>query len=130
MRKAGAIVGSVCTLTALVLILSEWFATDPAQAGGAGAQVQQERGGASGGGGRNEGRNSSSSRSSTPPQIKYQKEPLSKEILARTSFAPVVKKVAPSVVTIYSTKNVENRMRNNPLFDDPFFRRFFGFGDG
>src|SRR4051812_13833399 len=109
MRKAGAIVGSVCTITALVLILSEWFATDPAHAGGAGAQIQQERGGATGGASRNEGRNSSSGsgRSSTPPQIKYQKEPLSKDILARTSFAPVVKKVAPSVVTIYSTKNVE-----------------------
>ena len=115
-------------LAALTLILSEWLATSSAQEG-AGAQVQQEQGGASGSGGKDRN-NSGTGRSATPPQIRYQKEPLSKDVLARTSFAPVVKKVAPSVVTIYSTKNVENRFRNSPLFDDPFFRRFFGFGDG
>ncbi len=41
------------------------------------------------------------------------------------SFAPIVKKVAPSVVTIYSTKMVRDDPRN-PLLSDPFFRRFFG----
>src|SRR6185503_3068962 len=96
MRKAGAIVGSVCTLGALVLILSEWLATSPLQAG-----------------------------ASSEPQIKLQKEPLSRDVLARTSFAPVIKKVGPSVVTIYSTKMVRTTGRS-PLFDDPFFRRFFG----
>ena len=39
------------------------------------------------------------------------------------SFAPVVKRVAPAVVNVYAAKTVENR---NPLFEDPFFRRFFG----
>jgi serine protease Do len=41
------------------------------------------------------------------------------------SFAPVVKKVAPAVVNIY-TKRVVSRRVTSPLFDDPFFRRFFG----
>jgi len=40
------------------------------------------------------------------------------------SFAPLVKKVAPSVVNIYARKIVRRR-GGSLLFDDPFFRRFF-----
>ncbi|OAB56102.1 serine protease [Phormidium willei BDU 130791] len=40
------------------------------------------------------------------------------------SFAPVVKQVAPAVVNIFASKTVTQRQ--SPLFDDPFFRRFFG----
>jgi len=40
------------------------------------------------------------------------------------SFSPIVKKVAPSVVNVYGAR-VE-RQQQNPLFEDPFFRRFFG----
>ena len=39
------------------------------------------------------------------------------------SFAPVVRRVAPTVVNVYAARVVENR---NPLLDDPLFRRFFG----
>ncbi len=47
----------------------------------------------------------------------------------RLSFAPIVKRTAPAVVSIQAAKMVENR---NPLMEDPFFRRFFGpnFGGG
>jgi Do/DeqQ family serine protease len=41
----------------------------------------------------------------------------------RMSYAPIVKRVTPAVVTVSAAKTVENR---NPLMDDPFFRRFFG----
>jgi len=41
----------------------------------------------------------------------------------RLSYAPIVKRVAPAVVTISAARVVAN---NNPLFNDPFFRRFFG----
>jgi len=41
------------------------------------------------------------------------------------SFAPLVKKSAPAVVNIYARKIVRQR-GNLPLFNDPFFRRFFG----
>ncbi len=41
------------------------------------------------------------------------------------SFAPVVKKVAPTVVNIFSERVVQQRPVS-PLFSDPFFRRFFG----
>ncbi|GGC57939.1 Do family serine endopeptidase [Chelatococcus reniformis] len=40
------------------------------------------------------------------------------------SFSPVVKQVAPAVVNVYGAR-VERRQQN-PFFDDPFFRRFFG----
>ena len=42
----------------------------------------------------------------------------------RLSFAPVVKRVAPAVVNISTTRVVEQR--GSPFFNDPFFRRFFG----
>jgi Do/DeqQ family serine protease len=41
------------------------------------------------------------------------------------SYAPIVQRVTPAVVTVSAAKTVENR---NPLMDDPFFRRFFGGG--
>ncbi len=42
------------------------------------------------------------------------------------SLAPVVRQAAPAVVNVYGTR-VEKRQQN-PFFDDPFFRRFFGDG--
>jgi len=41
------------------------------------------------------------------------------------SFAPVVKQVAPAVVNIFS-KRVVRQQSGSPLFNDPFFKRFFG----
>ncbi len=41
------------------------------------------------------------------------------------SFAPVVKKVAPAVVNIFSKRVVRQR-GISPFFNDPFFKRFFG----
>ena len=40
------------------------------------------------------------------------------------SFAPIVKKTGPAVVNIYARKVV--RQRSGWMFDDPFFKRFFG----
>src|SRR5712671_3197180 len=43
------------------------------------------------------------------------------------SFAPVVKRAMPAVVNISSSKVVkEQGMPSNGMFDDPFFRQFFG----
>src|SRR6185437_10012457 len=39
-------------------------------------------------------------------------------------YAPIVKRVEPAVVNVYAAKVVKN---HNPLFEDPIFRRFFGF---
>lgn len=41
------------------------------------------------------------------------------------SYAPVVKRIAPAVVNVYAQRT-ENQQARNPLFDDPFFRQFFG----
>ena len=60
-----------------------------------------------------------------PPQEK--RVPAPGEV--KLSYAPLVRKVAPAVVNVYAAKLMQNR---NPLFDDPFFRQFFGrdFGGG
>ncbi|MBM3570221.1 MAG: Do family serine endopeptidase, partial [Alphaproteobacteria bacterium] len=42
------------------------------------------------------------------------------------SFAPLVKRAAPTVVNIYTKRVVESRGIRSPFADDPFFRRFFG----
>jgi serine protease Do len=41
------------------------------------------------------------------------------------SYAAVIKRVTPSVVTIQSTRTIR-RNYGNPFFDDPMFRQFFG----
>jgi Do/DeqQ family serine protease len=46
----------------------------------------------------------------------------------RLSYAPVVQRVTPAVVNVYAAKAVQ--VRNNPLFEDPLFRRFFGVPGG
>ncbi len=42
----------------------------------------------------------------------------------RLTFAPLVKRVAPAVVNIFAKRTVRGTV--SPLFNDPFFRRFFG----
>ena len=46
----------------------------------------------------------------------------------KLSFAPVVKRVTAAVVNVYA-QHVE-KAQANPMFDDPFFRQFFGGGGG
>jgi serine protease Do len=57
------------------------------------------------------------------PNITVETTPVNRDAKLGTSFAPIVKKAAPSVVNIYSTRIVRQR---NPLLDDPIFRQFFG----
>jgi S1-C subfamily serine protease len=64
------------------------------------------------------------------PQINVDAAPLQRT--PANSYAEIVEKVSPSVVTI--SINEMRRMgdrgnRNNPLLDYPFFRRFFGVPD-
>lgn len=44
------------------------------------------------------------------------------------SFAPLVKKVAPAVVNIYTKRTTVSRTASNPFMDDPFFQQFLGNG--
>lgn len=60
------------------------------------------------------------------PVVKVESTPVNRELRPMASFAPIVKKAAPSVVNIYSTRIIHERPRRNPFRDDPFFRQFFG----
>jgi serine protease Do len=63
----------------------------------------------------------------TPVTLTVNDQPLSREVKLSTSFAPVVKKISPSVVKVFtSTKPRQSPMQDVPGFDHPFFRRFFG----
>ena len=61
-----------------------------------------------------------------PAHVKVDDSAIDRNQRAPLSFSPVVKKVAPSVVNIYSTMTIHERTQLNPFFSDPFFRRFFG----
>jgi serine protease Do len=65
-------------------------------------------------------------RAASSPQLYIQDAPLRPDLRAGASFAPIIKKVAPSVVNIYSSMTIHERQAPNPLMNDPFFRRFFG----
>ena len=63
-----------------------------------------------------------------PPKIKEDFSPIQRTT-GKNSFAPVVKKVTPSVVTISTTSKPENLNAfgsSEAPFNHPFFRRFFG----
>lgn len=60
------------------------------------------------------------------PQLKFDDVPLTFDTQPGLTFRPIIKRVAPSVVNIYTAKTVQQSPRLSPLFDDPFFREFFG----
>ena len=51
--------------------------------------------------------------------------PTSRELI-HLSFAPIVKKVAPAVVNVFSRRVVRTGAGPGSVFNDPLFRRFFG----
>jgi len=60
--------------------------------------------------------------SANPPKVSVSDHPIDRTARTGNSFSPVVKKVAPSVVNIYSTRTLKMPRFRNPLFD------FFGEG--
>ena len=67
-----------------------------------------------------------SAHASAVPNLNFSDAPIARDTRPALSFAPVIKKVSPSVVNIYTAKTVRENPRMSPLFDDPFFRQFFG----
>ncbi len=60
--------------------------------------------------------------------------PINRDATPNISYANIVKKVTPSVVSVIPMRSRPSRRMTipHPFFDDPFFRRFFGpefFGD-
>lgn len=67
--------------------------------------------------------------SSSPLVLKHDAAAVSRGPLERASFSDIVKRVAPSVVKITSemkAKRVRLNGADNPAFNDPMFRQFFG----
>jgi serine protease Do len=60
------------------------------------------------------------------PAIKVEATPVNRDARLGASFTPVVRKAAPGVVNIYSTRIVHERLMRNPLLNDPVFRQLFG----
>ena len=62
------------------------------------------------------------------PELKFDGTPLP---AGTPTYAPIVEKVSPSVVTINTSQTSKrgegpNALSGHPLFDDPMFRKFFG----
>jgi S1-C subfamily serine protease len=64
------------------------------------------------------------------PQLNIADSPVPRENRPELSFAPVVKKVSPSVVNIYTAKTVQENPHLSRLSEDPIFRQFFGEAEG
>ena len=67
----------------------------------------------------------------TPPKVIVDDTAVERDGKFTTSFAPVIKKVAPSVVSIFATRilkesEASDMRRMHPFFNDPAFREFFG----
>jgi serine protease Do len=58
------------------------------------------------------------------PGVVVNDTPISRDLKLGTSYAPIVKKAAPSVVYIYTTKTVKHNFQWE--IPDDLFRRFFG----
>ncbi len=64
-----------------------------------------------------------------PLVLRADSTPLDRDETLRVSHSSVVKKAAPSVVYVFSSKTVKMDNRMAPYFNDPMFRRFFGVPD-
>ncbi len=66
------------------------------------------------------------SRNSDRPPLKLQvdRKTIARDTPAPASYAPIVERIADSVVYVYSTKQVRTRLPE--FFNDPQFRHFFG----
>ena len=60
-----------------------------------------------------------------PLKLQLDAKPINREAADRVSYSAVVKKTAPSVVYVFSSKKVRAQDLS-PFFNDPNFRRFFG----
>jgi len=60
------------------------------------------------------------------PVINVESTPVNRDATPVTSYAPIVKKAAPSVVNIYTTRIIHLQARRNPFANNPYFGRLFG----
>ncbi len=65
-------------------------------------------------------------RADSSPPIKIDPTPLTADAKPVFSFAPMIERVAPSVVNIYTNKITRADQGMAPFIEDPMLRRFFG----
>jgi serine protease Do len=65
-----------------------------------------------------------------PLKLLTDDRPIDRAGSARVSYSSVVKKTAPGVVYVFSSKKVRRENNWDPFFNDPMFRRFFGVPEG
>src|SRR5262245_58155436 len=58
----------------------------------------------------------------TPVNLAVDERPLSRDAIGRNSYAPIVKKVTPAVVKIYTSARAQNTALGGPPEMDDFFR--------
>jgi serine protease Do len=61
-----------------------------------------------------------------PVKVEVDERPVARDAGGRTTFAPVVKKVGPGVVKVFTTTKAREMSYSAPPEMDDFFRRFFG----
>jgi serine protease Do len=65
----------------------------------------------------------------SPARINVQNTPVNRDVHGVTSYAPIIKRAAPSVVNIYSTRTIRMDLRRMPMMPFPFGNmppEFFG----
>lgn len=60
------------------------------------------------------------------PAVHVDSTPVNRAVGSGNSYAPVIKKVSPSIVNISTSHFIKERPQRNPLMNDPIFRQFFG----
>src|SRR2546423_12593331 len=58
--------------------------------------------------------------------VQVDERPIARELGGHTSFSPVIKKVAPAVVKVFTSTKVHNTAFSGPPGMDDLLRRFFG----
>jgi len=61
-----------------------------------------------------------------PLKLQVDAKPVDRANAARVSYAAVAKKASLSVVYVFTSKKVRRADQENPFFNDPMFRRYFG----
>lgn len=59
-------------------------------------------------------------------RLVVEEAPVKRDGRFTTSFAPMVKKVSPAVVNVFTSSRPKRQNSQHQFFEDPFFRRFFG----
>src|SRR5216684_1087086 len=62
----------------------------------------------------------------TPVSLTLDDRPVTRDTSGRTTFAPVVKKISPAVVKVFTTTRIQPSEFNGPPGMDEMLRRFFG----